>query len=169
MRSSPQLLSCYPKRWARFRKGKSAAFGGGIVVSTRSLALLGVLCCAAPVHAHALGARLRIDKDRVRLEAFYDDDTPAHDASVVVLDGQEKAIAKGKTDAKGLWSFSRPPPGKYQVIVDAGDGHRAVKTLIIPAASGQESERTENGSSPDANPSTQGDDRREFTRFPWLK
>src|SRR5262245_25528357 len=119
MRSSPQLLSCYPKRWARFRKGKSAAFGGGIVFSTRSLVFLGVLCCAAPVHAHALGARLRIDKDRVRLEAFYDDDTPADSALVLVLDAKKETVARGKTDAKGLCSFPRPRPGDYQVIVDA--------------------------------------------------
>src|SRR5439155_11718862 len=42
-----------------------------IVPSTRllTLAMLGLLCCGAPVRAHALGASLQIDPDRLALAA----------------------------------------------------------------------------------------------------
>src|SRR5437868_981986 len=91
-----------------------------------TLAILAVFFGGAQVHAHALGAGLRIDREkgRVHVEAFYDDDTPAANALVTVFDGNKETIAKGKTDAKGTWSFPCPPRGEYRVTVDAGDGHR---------------------------------------------
>jgi hypothetical protein len=53
-----------------------------------------------------------------------DDDTPAEEASVVVTTIDGKPVANGKTDERGLWSFARPGPGRYLIVVDAGSGHR---------------------------------------------
>ena len=132
-----------------------------------TLAMLGLLCWAAPVRAHALGASLRIDKERVQVQALYDDRTPARAAVVVVLDSSQETVARGKTDAKGLWSFQRPQPGEYEVRVDAGDGHLTVKKLIISTASAKDAEGPNQLSDKDV--SFQGDDLEEFTRFRWLQ
>jgi nickel transport protein len=91
-----------------------------------------VLVIPAVAHAHALGAEAKLKDGKVTVEAFYDDDTPATDAKVVVTDSDGKLVAEGKTDKVGKWSFSAPPAGKYKVVVDAGAGHRATVTLTVP-------------------------------------
>ncbi len=111
------------------------------------------------VHAHALGVDCKLKDGKVHVEAFYDDDSAAHDAKVQVLDATEKVVAKGMTDKKGLWSFDAPEPGKYVVHVDAGAGHRAKKTIEIPTAAPRATDETV----------SVGATRAEFTSFPWLK
>ena len=94
------------------------------------LAVLLVLPIVAS--AHAVGVDARIVGDKVRVEAYFDDDTPARDAKVEVLDGEKAVVAEGRTDEKGFWSFAKPKPGKFTVRVDAGDGHAAKTTIAIP-------------------------------------
>ena len=50
----------------------------------RFAALLVALIAAAPAHAHALGATAKRVGDRVEVEAYFSDDTPARDAAVMV-------------------------------------------------------------------------------------
>lgn len=124
--------------------------------------VFGVLLILVDAHAagaHALGLKCTIQGDRVHVETFYDDDTTARDALVVILDAAKETIATGKTDAKGMWSFARPPDGVYRVIVDAGGGHRLARRLRV-GETGPQTEDTV---------FEEGDDRDEFTRFPWLK
>jgi nickel transport protein len=125
---------------------------------TAGLALLLTLAAASPAAAHALGAECRLRDGRVEVEAYYDDDTPAPDAKVRVLDPQENTIVQGRTDAQGRWSFPTPRPGKYRVIVDAGAGHRATVPMTVPASEDVTASLLSDGPS-----------RQEFTRFPWLK
>jgi nickel transport protein len=74
----------------------------------------------------------KLKGDRVAVEAFFDDDTPAADAKVAVTTEDGRMIAEGKADAKGMWSFLAPPAGKYKVTVNAGGGHVAKTTITIP-------------------------------------
>jgi nickel transport protein len=125
-----------------------------------------LLPCVLPASAwaHALGVQCTPRGDKVHVEAYFEDDTPAQKALVRVLDSAEEEVAKGYTDAKGLWSFDAPPPGRYQVIVDAGAGHRVVQMTTIP---GRDVERASS-----SNPSaalSHAPTREEFTSFPWLK
>jgi len=83
--------------------------------------------------AHGIGVEAKLKGDRVAVEAFFDDDTPAADAKVAVTAEDGKVVAEGKADAKGMWSFPVPAPGKYKVVVDAGGGHLAKTTITIPA------------------------------------
>ena len=83
------------------------------------------------VEAHALGAEAKLKDGRVTIEAFYDDNTPAISAKVVVTQA-ERLIVEGKTDQDGRWSFDAPKPGQYKVVVDGGAGHRATVNLTIP-------------------------------------
>jgi hypothetical protein len=107
--------------------------------------------------AHALGATCRLHGNRVEVEAYYDDDTCACDAVVTVLSSRKEKITEGRTDDNGRWSFAAPPPGKYQVVIDAGAGHRVTRQLIVP------------GAGPSAQDAVLEPTREEFTRFPWLK
>jgi nickel transport protein len=98
-----------------------------------AVALALVAGFAGPAAAHAIDAEAKLKDGAVTVEAFYDDNTPAENATVTITDPGGKVIAEGKTDARGVWSFAAPPPGKYNMVVDAGAGHRKTKELVIPA------------------------------------
>ena len=84
--------------------------------------------------AHAIGLEAKLKGTTVAVEAYYDDDTPAAEATVTVEDADDKrVIAEGKTDTKGVWSFTCPAPGNYIVRIDAGGGHAAKTTITIPS------------------------------------
>lgn len=91
-----------------------------------------VLLAPAVATAHGVGVEAKLKGDTVRVEGYFDDDTPAADAKVVVADADGKVVAEGKADKKGAWSFPVPPAGKYTVTLDAGEGHLAKTTVTIP-------------------------------------
>jgi nickel transport protein len=93
-----------------------------------------VFALASPALAHRLHCDPKLDGDRLRVEAFYEDGTPAQEAKVRVLLA-EVLIADGRTDEKGVWSCPRPAPGIYIVRVESV-GHAANATIEIqpPAA-----------------------------------
>jgi hypothetical protein len=126
---------------------------------TLFIALGLALLAARPAAAHGLGAQCRVRGGQVEVEAYYDDDTPATQARVVVRGPGNETVAEGRTDAAGRWSFPLPPAGTYRVTVDAGAGHRKGVRVIIPGE-------------PVAGETavvSAGPGRREFTRFPWLE
>jgi nickel transport protein len=119
-------------------------------------ALLLVLFVPTAAHAHALGAEAKLRGNRVEVEAYYSDNTPAVDAHVAVYDAADHTIAEGRTDEHGRWTFPTPPPGRYTVVVNAGAGHRTSPiAVIIP------------GQPADGETVSEGPLREEFTRFPW--
>jgi hypothetical protein len=117
--------------------------------------------------AHSLGAECRLKGGKVEVEAYYSDDTTPTNARVTVRDAAGKVVAEGRTDTAGRWSFDAPPPGRYKVIVDAGDGHIAKKTMTVPAGSAA-GLTIEASPAPDVRIS-EGPGRKAFTRVPWLK
>lgn len=126
-----------------------------------SLALLGLLMLAVPVAAHNLGAECKLVGDRVQVEAYFDDDTPARDAKITVRTTDGQSLAEGRTDDKGCWSFARPAAGRYEIVVDAGAGHRAVVKVTVPGEA--------EGLALAPTRVSEGQAREEFTRTPWLK
>jgi nickel transport protein len=114
------------------------------VVLTLTLGL--VLAVPAACLAHALGVQCKPEGDRILVEAYYDDNTPARRARVKVEDERGQTVLEGLTDEEGRFRFPRPAAGEYVVIVDDGAGHRAKVSL--------------NG---------RGPTREEFTETPWLK
>jgi hypothetical protein len=125
-----------------------------------------LLPCLAPASAwaHALGAQCTPKGDKIHVEAYFEDDTPAQKASVQILDADEQEVAKGQTDVKGMWSFAAPPPGHYQVIIDAGAGHRVVQKLTIPRRGVETASPNSSSGAVTDSPS-----REEFISFPWAK
>ncbi|OWK43199.1 hypothetical protein [Fimbriiglobus ruber] len=91
-----------------------------------------LLLVPAVASAHAVGIEAKLKGERVVVEAYYDDDSPAADAKIAVTGENGQLVAEGKTDAKGVWSFPTPVGGKYQVAVNAGDGHSAKTSITIP-------------------------------------
>lgn len=124
--------------------------------------VLGLLGMARLAAAHALGTECTLHDGVVRLEAYFDDDTAAADARVVVRNAASEIVVEGRTDAKGLWHFPAPPPDLYRVTVDAGVGHQTTIRLRILS-------RAEHPSTPAsiAENVQEGPSRAEFTRFPW--
>ena len=132
-------------------------------VASAALVLLALLLATSPAAAHALGAECRLRGGTVEVEAYYDDDSPANRARVRILDASGKAVAEGRTDAEGRWSFPTPPPGPYAVVVDAGDGHLVKLKMTVPDPPPGDAA----GSQDKAVPVSEGRSREEFTRVPW--
>jgi nickel transport protein len=82
-----------------------------------------------PAFAHRLHVDPRPAGDQIRVEVFYDDDTPAQDAKVTIRLGDD-LIAEGRTDDKGVWTCPRPQPGTYTVRAESV-GHAATETLVV--------------------------------------
>ena len=110
----------------------------------RSLALLIFTVAPAFAFAHGLGVKATRTGDTVRVEAFFDSDDPAEDSEVTVTAADGRVVAKGMTDAKGIFTFQTPEPCDYLIVADAGSGHRAKTTLKISASS-NEAVRVETG------------------------
>jgi nickel transport protein len=127
----------------------------------------GLLLVTARAEAHALHAEARLKGDRVTVEAFYSDNTPAQNARIVVANKKGVEIASGRTDESGTWEFPRPKGGSYEVAVDAGEGHRARVPIAIPSdpSIGAESRNSDDGGVV----VTAGPTRAELTRMPWLR
>jgi nickel transport protein len=113
---------------------------------------------ATPAFAHKLIVDAAPKGDRLRVEAYYEDDTPADDAKVTVLQG-DTVVAEGKTDDRGVWSCPLPPPGTYQVKV-LSVGHVGRTTVPVE---GPASGTADSGSDQVLNPEKRAED----TRTPW--
>jgi hypothetical protein len=123
------------------------------------------LAAAAPARAHALHAECKLHGDRVTVEAFFADNTPAASARVSVMAKDGPEVAGGRTDEKGVWSFPKPAAGKYEVTVDAGAGHRTQVRMTVPT----ETAVATMSPKPDELLLTAGPTREELSRFPWLR
>jgi hypothetical protein len=121
-----------------------------------------------PAWGHALKAECSLKNGKIRVEAFFSDDSPAVNAKVEVRDSAEKTIlASGTTDAQGNWTFPAPAAGDYLVIVDAGMGHRAREPITVPETAGLQ---TSSEQPPAGGLIVSGNPHRdEFTRFPFAK
>src|SRR5262249_53792334 len=95
--------------------------------------------------------------NRVDVEAYYSDNTPARDAAVMVHDHDGRFVAEGHTDEQGKYSFAAPRPGPYTIVVDAGAGHSKSTKIVVPAVLPPGP----------TGPISQGPSREDFTRFPW--
>jgi hypothetical protein len=133
--------------------------------SKAGLAVVVVLLAANPAAAHALGAECRLRGNKVEVEAYFDDDTPAQNAKVTVTDSHKQIIAEGRTDEAGRWSFSAPTPGDYLVLVEAGGGHSKRVKMTVPSASTQ-ADLPGYGALPEGTPISEGPTRQEFTSVP---
>lgn len=99
----------------------------------RTLAIaVALLACPLVASAHGLMmSDPKVTDGTVTVEVFYDDNSPAADAKMRMLNGKE-VVFEGTADAKGVWKFPAPPPGDYVVRAKTNDGHAAKTDLHIP-------------------------------------
>jgi hypothetical protein len=128
-------------------------------------AALIVLFMSSPASAHSLGAECRVREGRVIVEAYFSDNTAAQESEVTVSNSEKKIVARGQTNESGQWSFPLPPAGHYEVVVEAGMGHRAAVALNI------EPKLVAHNSADDsvATVVSEGPSRGEFTATPWFR
>jgi nickel transport protein len=114
-----------------------------------SIALAILLTLTSPACAHRLLYDHRVDGSELRVEAYYDDDTPAQQARVTIsLEGT--TVAEGRTDDRGVWICPKPPPGTYTVRIE-GVGHATEGPLEIadhPVPAPEADDRTARTSTP---------------------
>ena len=143
-----------------------------------ALAILCLILSAIDARAHGLGVGWKVRDGRIHFAAFFDDDSAPRRALVLVRNAAGETVAHGKTDAKGTWSCVTPTPGEYEVIVDAGAGHRTARKLVVRDTGAEERplDFTEAGHEDTTaeHPgrglvAEGGDQRSEFTQFPWLR
>lgn len=97
------------------------------------LAALAAVVGSNTAEAHDLKAVVTVTPTEVKVEAGYDDDTPADGGKVMLTTADGKAVADGKLDERGLWATKVPPPGSYVVVVnDIGHRDRVVFTIPEP-------------------------------------
>ena len=96
-----------------------------------ALAYAVALLATQPVNAHDLKAEVKPVGDSIRVEAGFDDGMPAEGARGELVDSDGKTIVAGVLDEKGVWSFPKPGPGTYRIVVEQ-TGHRDTVQLIIP-------------------------------------
>ncbi|QJW96321.1 carboxypeptidase regulatory-like domain-containing protein [Frigoriglobus tundricola] len=99
-----------------------------------TLATAGVPLVPAAARAHDLRAVVTV-ADAVRVDAYFDDDTPAESAEVQVTDAAGNVIASGRTDERGVWTFPRPAPGAYTLAAKSV-GHGTTVAFTVDGSPG---------------------------------
>ncbi len=102
--------------------------------------LLLILLCIP----HKLCAKIELQGDKLIVEAFYDNDIPAENAKVKLLQ-QQKTLAEATTDDKGLCTLTIPPAGDYLLDISAGGGHRTEVAFTIGAEAVADAGDTKSG------------------------
>lgn len=99
------------------------------------LALLAAVGVApASAAAHDLRATATVTATEVKVEAGYDDGTPADGAKVAVTAADGTVAAAGVLDDAGRWATPLPAPGAYTVVVRSA-GHRDRVAIVVPEPS----------------------------------
>ena len=132
--------------------------------ATGVVALACVLLTYGSAPAHALHAQAKLDRGKLVVEAKFDGDEPAENAKVYVVAENGAKTLRGRTDRDGRLLIHLPPPGTYEIQVDAGAGHLAKVKITMTA-------EMQSGPSPSPEPILLADGRsiEEAQRHRWLK
>jgi nickel transport protein len=97
---------------------------GRILVLT--LTLSAALGLAGEARAHRLKAACRVLPGRVvRVESWFDNGETPKKGHVQVRGPGGRVLVEGQLDREGLFQFDAPAGQALQVVVEAGEGHRA--------------------------------------------
>jgi hypothetical protein len=84
---------------------------------------------ASHAFAHKMYVEAKVLTDHIRVEAYYEDDTPAQEAKVKILK-DDAVVAEGRTDERGVWTCTLPP-GHYSARAETL-GHAANGEFDVP-------------------------------------
>ncbi len=100
-----------------------------------------VVFFAQAAMAHKVVVFPYVEGDRVCVEAYFSDGSPAKGAEVRVYSSDGRLLLQGKTSEQGFFSFRPPERGDLKVVLIASMGHRAeamVKAAELPAVQVEE-------------------------------
>ena len=102
---------------------------------TRRSAIAGavLLMTASAVHAHKVMIAHKVTGAELRVDVFFEDDSPA-DAAKVQLRQGEAVVAEGRADETGVWKTALPAPGEYEIWAEH-TGHVAKEPLTVTGPS----------------------------------
>lgn len=108
----------------------------------RPILAIGLIAiCTSSVFAHAMRVKCSEKGKQVEVEVFFEEDEPAGNALVKILNRDLQVVYSGTADQGGKWSFARPAPGKYTVQA-AHTGHRAEQEIEIGRETASETQPT---------------------------
>nr|CBX26856.1 hypothetical protein N47_A08850 [uncultured Desulfobacterium sp.] len=81
-----------------------------------------VFCSAAMAHKVNLFAYA--EGGKIFTESYFPDGRPVEGGKVLVFDGHNTKLLEGKTDDKGLFSFSIPKVDDLNIVIEASMGHK---------------------------------------------
>src|SRR5207253_838324 len=117
---------CDPYHWFRGLNMRQSRL---LVLAMVAVAV--ALFAAPQAQAHDLKAKVEVRAEVIYVEAGYDDESPAQEAKVTLTDAAGNEIARGKTDDRGVWTYPRPAPGTYTLVVTEV-GHRFKTEIVVP-------------------------------------
>lgn len=95
------------------------------------IALLMAIACPAIVLAHGMDIHPALLPDKLRVTVLYDDDTPARNATVKLINESGAIVITASTNDQGVVEWPRPPAGEYLLKVDDGQGHARTRKLLV--------------------------------------
>src|SRR5262245_58550464 len=131
------------------------------------MVLLAIGMMPAIARAHGLDADWKQVGEKILVEAFFDTGQAVREARVQIVDDDKKVIASGVTDAAGKCTLRAPNPGKYQLIVDAGAGHRKERSITVVGTLPPPESEPPVIAADDAAPRSDSSSRAERTGLPW--
>ncbi|HKI30325.1 MAG TPA: hypothetical protein VKA46_00435 [Gemmataceae bacterium] len=124
-----------------------------------TLALAVLLGGTGVARAHRLNAACRFLPGRVvRVESWFDRDQPPKKGHVQVRGADGQVLREGQLNREGVFEFEAPEGQALQVIVEAGEGHRAEVVIgpgdVVAAAPSESTAPAEDRPAPPLEPST---------------
>jgi len=89
-------------------------------------ALVAGLLCAKPAQAHKVTIFAWVEGDVVYTQSKFMGSRMVQNGRVEVKNSDGKTLLEGKTDAEGLFTFTAPYKGDFDIVLHAGPGHQAV-------------------------------------------
>jgi hypothetical protein len=97
------------------------------------LALVVAVVAAGEVQAHRLKAACQLLPSKVvRVESWFDNGEKPTKGHVQVRGANGQVLLEGQLNREGVFQFKEPEAPASQVVVEAGEGHRA-EVVIHPA------------------------------------
>lgn len=95
------------------------------------VALIAVIAFPAVIQAHGMDIHPALLPDKLRVTVLYDDDTPARNATVKLINESGAIVMTANSNDQGIVEWPRPPAGEYQLKADDGQGHARTRKLLI--------------------------------------
>lgn len=96
--------------------------------------LAGLMVCLlwqAEVLAHGAGLQITQQGKTLSIEGYYEDNSPTLNAKVTLASADGVVLATYPMDHQGLVKIPVPGLGKFQILLDTGDGHLMRKSILI--------------------------------------